>query len=125
MTSDVEIPYLVLRPGQRGPEPCLAHLPDFTSPRFYNQLRAVVEAVTGIPMEHVNVFWRYSTGERAHYMDMFVNEQGMLNRLPRNELATRIYRNNVLTHDPFRFPTPEALPWIAGPAVLFKERVWR
>lgn len=62
--------------------------------------------------------------EQCCYRDLFVNEMGHVRQLQRNELATAIYRNNVLVHDPARNPIPEALPWIAGPAVLFRERVW-
>ncbi|MEJ6847487.1 hypothetical protein V3589_14865 [Sinorhizobium fredii] len=125
MTNEQDIPYLAIFPGMREATQCVAHLPDFTSPRFWPRLREVVEAVVGDPCEHVNVFWAFPGDGTASYHDLFVNEMGQMRSLPRNELATRIYRNNVLTHDPLRFPTPEALPWIAGPAVLFRDRVWR
>ena len=40
----------------------------------------------------------------------------------RNEAATAIYRNNVLSQVPGK--EPETLPCIVGPAVLFSRRVW-
>lgn len=125
MTSEQDIPYLAIFPGMRKPTRCTAHLPDFSSPRFWPRLREVVEAVVGDPCVHVNVFWNFPGDEHFCYRDLFVNEMGQIRRLPRNELATKMYRNNVLVHDPTRFPLPEALPWIAGPAVLFRERVWQ
>jgi hypothetical protein len=125
MTSEQDCPYLAIFPGRREPERCVAHLPDFSSPRFWPRLREVVEAVTGEPCEHVYVFWDYPGDEHCCYRDLFVNEMGHVRQMPRNELATAIYRNNVLVHEPMGYPVPEALPWIAGPAVLFRERVWR
>ena len=59
--------------------------------------------------EHVNVL----VGSR--YTDMFVDENGHTKRLPRNEKATAIYRNNWLTQHPNTDP---------GPAVVFSDRVW-
>ena len=66
--------------------------------------------------EHVNVL----VGSR--YTDMFVDEDGLTKRLPRNEKATAIYRNNWLT----KYPNtdPETLAFIVGPAVVFSDRVW-
>ena len=125
MTSDQDIPYLAIFPGQREPTHCVAHLPDHSSPRFWPRLREVVEAVVGDSCEHINVFWQYPGSSEMSYLDLFVDEMGHMRSLARNELATRIYRNNALVHEPERYPGPEVLPWIAGPAVLFRERVWR
>lgn len=55
-------------------------------------------------------------------LDLFVDEGGHEKRLPRNEKATAIYRNNVLSHEPGT--DPESLPHIAGDAVLFNRPVW-
>jgi len=54
--------------------------------------------------------------------DMFVDETGAIDRLPRNEEATTHYRRNWLK----RFPEchPEELDAIYGPAILFDRRVW-
>ena len=83
----------------------------------YQALKAIVEPlIDGAPLEHVTVL---HDGERR---DMFVDECGSLNGLPRNEAATAIYRNNWLTQNPKA--DPESLPAIYGPAVLFSRRVW-
>jgi hypothetical protein len=67
--------------------------------------------------EHVNVFW---TGQ---YLDMFVDEMSALKGLPRNDKATKIYLNNMRTHDPEN-PALIDPPAIYGPAVLFDAKVW-
>lgn len=66
--------------------------------------------------EHVRVL------HNGEYLDLFVDEDGLHKDLPRNELATTIYRNNVMTHEPDT--DPESLPFIAGDAVLFDRKVW-
>ena len=53
---------------------------------------------------------------------MFVNETGIVKKLPRNDEATRLYRANWLKRHPK--DDPESLPYIAGAAVVFEERVW-
>ena len=99
-------------------------LPDDADKR-YPTLKALVEGITGEPMEHVRVFSDFSGGIDYRYLDMFVNELGHLLEKPleRNEAATLIYRRNTLYHEPGKYQ-PEALPWIAGPAVLFEHQVW-
>lgn len=83
----------------------------------YFQLKAIIEPVIGNNyFEHVAVLHK---GERT---DMFVDENGLLKGMPRNERATAIYRNNWLTQHPGT--EPETLPWIVGPALLFSRRVW-
>jgi hypothetical protein len=47
---------------------------------------------------------------------------GALKRLPRNDAATKIYRNGFLSNRPNH--DPEKLPYIAGPAVVFLRSVW-
>lgn len=99
--------------------PASGHTPD-----RYMALRAKVEEITGKPMEHVNVFHGFQSGT-LRYLDMFVNENGHLMEppLPLNPLATAIYRNNVLLHEPGRYRVDD-LPTIVGPAVLFEDKVW-
>lgn len=66
--------------------------------------------------EHVNVL------HNGKHTDMFVDEDGHTKRLPRNEKATAIYRNNWLTKHPNT--NLEILPYIVGVAVVFSDRVW-
>lgn len=54
--------------------------------------------------------------------DMFVDEEGLLKRLPRNDKATAIYRAHYLKQNPGT--EPEQLGFIAGTAVIFDRRVW-
>lgn len=54
--------------------------------------------------------------------DMFVDEEGLLKRLPRNDKATAIYRAHYLNQHPGI--DPEQLGFIAGTAVIFDRRVW-
>jgi hypothetical protein len=56
------------------------------------------------------------------WTDMFVDEMGALKRLPRNDAATKIYRNSFLSKRPN--DDPEKLPYIAGTAVVFLRPVW-
>ena len=53
--------------------------------------------------------------------DMFVDETRDHQRVRRNE-ATRLYRANWLKRHPK--DDPESLPYIAGAAAVFEERVW-
>ena len=82
-----------------------------------DQINAVLKPIfDGAYTEHVNVL----VGSR--YTDMFVDEDGLTKRLPRNEKATAIYRNNWLTQHPNT--DPELMAFIVGPAVVFSDRVW-
>lgn len=54
--------------------------------------------------------------------DMFVDEDGLLKELPRNDKATAIYRAHYLKRNPG--VDPEQLGFIAGTAVIFNRRVW-
>lgn len=59
----------------------------------------------------------------GQYRDMFIDEQGGQFELPRNELATKIYRHNWLTKHPET--DPRNMPAIHGVAILFTDRrVW-
>lgn len=104
--------YYVYLPGQ----PPVEHTTEATS---YEELRPlIVEHLNGADPEHVYVL---HNGERR---DLFVDEVGHLKHLPRNEAATSIYRNAYLSRHPGTHP--EALDWIAGPAVLFPDDVvWK
>lgn len=101
-------------------------IPPPISKTFYTELRELVEAIVGQPMEHVTVWADFSGGTDYRRADMFVNEFGHVlatGPLPRNGAATDIYRRNALLNQ--GFTDPEDLPWIAGPAVLFEKIVWR
>lgn len=104
----------IMRPDA---EPEVQPVADLAPQPGYRALKAIVEPlIDGAALEHVTVLHE---GERR---DMFVDECGSLNGLPRNEEATAIYRNNWLTQHPEE--DPESLPAIYGPAVLFSRRVW-
>jgi hypothetical protein len=97
---------------------------ELSDPPEYHELVELLEPHLHTPLiERVRVFWGVR-GEPPCYLDMFVDESGRRKKLPRNEAATRIYRNNVLVHEPERYEYPELLPAIYGPAVLFYDRVW-
>lgn len=82
----------------------------------YRALRPLlVELLEGGDPEHVSVLHH---GQRA---DMFVDGDGA-GVLPRNEVATTVYRNNWLTQHPGT--APETLPAVYGLAVLTSRRVW-
>jgi hypothetical protein len=82
----------------------------------YQELKQIVQPrLDGAELERVNVFWN------GEYLDMFVDETGLLKGLPVNEVATRIYHNNMRIHNPL-FDGP--WPPICGPAVLFLRKVW-
>lgn len=115
---------IVYRAGA-APEPLEIELPALSDRAFAERFNEAVRGFVGAPWEHVNVFYDFGGNGQFRYRDMFVNENGRLVGMQRNSLATVIYRNNVLTHEPSRYPSPDVLPWIAGPAVLFREKVWR
>jgi len=86
-------------------------------PSLADLKKAILPQLDGAEyFEHVTVLFE---GGPA---DMFVDEIGHRKQLPRNELATAIYRAAWLDEHPTDHP--ESLPWIAGPAVLFGRRVW-
>jgi hypothetical protein len=83
----------------------------------YFEIRDLVKSyLDGGDLEHVAVL------VEGHRRDMFVDEEGIRKKLPRNETATRIYRNNWLTQHPS--VDRESLPCIVGPAVLFDRIIW-
>lgn len=82
-----------------------------------------IEPITGSPMEHVHVYADFNGGRQFKYLDMFVNEEGALDpKLPVNVMASAIYANNTLMHQPN--VRREEIPFIHGPAVLFEEKIW-
>lgn len=78
--------------------------------------KMVQPLIGGGHIEHVSVL---HDGERR---DMFVDEEGRVKGMPRNDRATAIYRTAWLSRNPGG--DAEALPHIAGPAVLFTRRCW-
>lgn len=94
------------------------HEIDWPQEPGYHAIAALVRPLIGPgrDFERVNVL------HDGKYTDMFVDAEGLIDDLPRNELATVVYRNNVLTHEPGT--EAESLPHIAGPVVLFARKVW-
>lgn len=94
-----------------------SHMVEWPEDPGYDRIRILMEPIlSGGHLEHVTVLH----GGRA--ADMFVDEEGLIKGLPRNEAATKIYRNNWLTKHPKT--DPETISFIAGNAVLFERRVW-
>lgn len=117
------IPYKVIYADGRESEGSLtlpARANDPESKLRYRKIRDTVLEVIGAENdpEHVTV-WHDS-----RYLDMFVDETGVLKELPFNEKATKIYRANVQAHEPNPEPEDE-MPIICGNAVLFLEKVWK
>jgi hypothetical protein len=85
----------------------------------YDELCTVVEPhLGGARLMHVRVLCPIL----GKWTDMFIDDMGALKRLPRNDAATRIYRNGFPPKHPD--DDPEKLPYIAGPAVVFLRPVW-
>lgn len=80
--------------------------------------------------EQVSVWVDYAaldatTGDFAA-RDMFVDDRGKMKMLPRNDVATVLYRNAVMMGKT-RYaapPDPEMLSMIYGTAILFERKVW-
>lgn len=105
--------YLVMQPD--GTESRhFARLP--ARPGFHILNKVILPHLDHQFFEHVSVL---HNGQR---LDMFVDEMGAMKPLPRNEVATTIYR----TASRVRYPSKpaEMFPAIYGPAVLFLRRVW-
>jgi hypothetical protein len=86
---------------------------------LYDELRRLIEPhLGGARLMHVRVLCPLLRS----WTDMFIDEMGALKRLPRNDAATKIYRNGLLSENPDN--DPEKLPYIAGPAVVFLRPVW-
>lgn len=93
--------------------------PSKASKERWRLVREIITDVIGgdADPEHVTVW------ANDQYLDMFVDEQGVNKKLPMNNIATTIYRANYLAHEPDPGPADQ-LPYIAGNAVLFLEKVW-
>jgi hypothetical protein len=86
---------------------------------LYDDLRNLVEPhLGGSRLMHVRVLCPLL----GAWTDMFIDEMGALRRRPRNDPATKIYRNGFLSKRPD--DDPETLPYIAGPAVVFLRPIW-
>lgn len=110
----------VHRPDQPEPQIVNARMPPKPSLRDIKiVVLPLLDRGDGIPrnLEHVSVLFE------GQPTDMFVDEVGVNDGLPRNEQATAIYRTYWLQEHPG--DDPESLPHIAGTAVLFRgRRVW-
>lgn len=81
------------------------------------ELRAIVEPyLGGLTMIRMKALVR---GEPT---DMFVDALAVSKGLPRNELATIVYRTACLVKHPHW--ELDVLPYVAGTAVLFDQPVW-
>lgn len=85
----------------------------------WDMVREIAQGVVGEDNEpeHVTIWLD------GKYVDMFVDETGVLKELPFNAQASAFYRANWLAHEPNPGPEDE-LPPICGDAVLFLEKVW-
>ena len=63
-------------------------------------LKEMQEIVGGL-VEHVRVLDHIDDTGRLVYTSMFVNEEGLLKHLPRNEKATEIYQRNTKAQFPY------------------------
>jgi hypothetical protein len=72
------------------------------------------ESVSDGYFEHVRVFGR------DKYCSMLVDEQGRQKGLPLNEMASKIYWNNVRVPDPGQCD-PRIMDPIAGDVILFED----
>lgn len=88
----------------------------------YKQLALIIDPLVDGNLEHVSVLADFAGGDKFTHLDMFVNDVGVLDGLPRNEAATTIYRRNWMLAHPK--DNPDDLPHIAGTAVLLDRRVW-
>lgn len=91
----------------------------------YAVLKRIIEPHIGDWFERVAVWDNFGEG-KMRGLDMFVDENGHLKALQRNDKATRIYRaanqHGVTGQAPAQ--DAETIPFIVGPAVLFNRRVW-
>ena len=89
----------------------------------YETLRDLLQPILDCKYpEHVTVLADFAGGMAFRRSDMFVDEDGHRRKRPRNGNATDIYRRNAILNQGAK--DPEALEWIAGPAVLFNRIVW-
>jgi hypothetical protein len=76
-------------------------------------------------LRHVPVLWSKQPDSPPSPRDLFVDDLALIKRLPRNDRATAIFYQRYLSEhtkaDPERLMRDR---YLAGPAVLFEERVW-
>lgn len=82
---------------------------EMSAPPTLQQLRNAVEPILRAPMMHLAV----------ELGSMFVDDIAFTKGLPRNEQATAVYRAATLHAMPGILA--ETLPFISGPAVLFRD----
>jgi hypothetical protein len=87
-------------------------------PVYDELLRLIEPHVGGASLMHVRVL----CPDLNAWTDMFIDDMGALKKLPRNDAATKIYRNSFLSKHPD--DDPEKFPYIAGPAVVFLRPIW-
>jgi hypothetical protein len=89
----------------------------------YDAINAVVRPLLKTMLtKHDHIEHVYVLGHDGERADMFVDDEGQMKDLPRNEAATAIYRRAWLAHQPDT--APDSLPCIYGDAVLFGRRIW-
>lgn len=111
MSGQADLGIIVFRPGQKPEHRTVP------KPAGLDQIRRMVcPLLEDADLEHVAVLYNNA----PH--DMFVDEIGTLQGLPRNEEATAVYRASWLSRNPS--DDPESLPAIHGPAVLTLSKVW-
>jgi len=109
--------YRVIQPGEALADVAWQEI-DWPREPGYREIKGLIGPILGEgrDLEHVSVL---HDDRRA---DMFVDECGSNDRLPRNEAATAIYRRYWLsTH---RGADPETIAAIYGVAILFERIVW-
>jgi hypothetical protein len=95
------------------------HSVDLPQDPGLSQLEALVLPIIG----KKNWMERVGLTHEGKPVDMFVDENGHLKDLPLNLTATLIYHAHIAGPN-YPFTNPDALPYIAGDAVLFHRRVW-
>ncbi len=105
----------IFRPDRTVPDIVNSRLPKRPDYQVIKTLMLPIIEGAEYP-EHVSVLFQ----DRS--TDMFVDETGVLKGLPRNEVATAIYRTAWLKAHPNG--NPESLPHIAGIAVVTGRRIW-
>jgi hypothetical protein len=117
--------YLIMRP-ELPHETREVH--DWPREPGYDRIASLLEEFfPGGRFEQVSVWADFAGGTHYGALDMFVDGEGLIKNLPRNEAATAIYRRAALMGKS-RLPAPpsdpEQMSFIAGPAVLFSRRIW-
>ena len=105
--------YTVIHPDGSEQTWCI-NLP--AAPTLQTLRSLIVPHLDGGDLEQIGVL------HNGKGTDMFVDEEGLLKHLPRNDKATAIYRAHYLKQHPGI--DPEQLGFIAGTAVIFDRRVW-